>query len=505
LAEDVGAGDRYAVIIGLDGVPLGLLKKLAEDGVMPWLHGRLAHAVSSELEVLVPYTAPSWPTISTGVNPGKHGIYDFLVPRPNAEPRPATRMDLEWPYVTEMVSANGLPSVSISVPFNYPPFVRSGVRVVSGWTSARLETWPPGERGEALRLLGGQQGPPKPTSIEDYVDMVIENTERQAELIRSYYTGKPWRVFYFVLPGPDWAFHYTFGDVVRGTRLGRRVYRLFRVIDELIRFLYENAPGETLFIHVSDHGFMEATEALNGNVLLEKEGLLKKSEERVNLRSRVVLRLASLLPPWLKHRLKYSSLAVLARRLGAAAAFEYSRLPIDYAASKAYFTSAYSVYTNPGLPPEERERVASQVLSILQRYRGMLRVVARGRDYFWGPHVDRAPDVVVIPGEGYNVTTRLAYRSVVEKGRWYVHGPRGMLVLDAPDGGTRPRLPAERPPFSMDVAPTVLAWLGLPLDPGFDGEPLLEGVDTRRLGRRSYGILARLGKRLASLRRSSGA
>ena len=499
------AKDRYAVIIGLDGVPLGLLKKLAEEGVMPWLHGRLGHAVSSELEVLVPYTAPSWPTISTGVNPGKHGIYDFLVPRPNAEPRPATRMDLEWPYVTEMASANGLPSVSISVPFNYPPFVRSGVRVVSGWTSARLETWPPGDRDEALRLLGGEHGPPKPSSLEEYVDTVIENTERQAELIKAYYTGKPWRVFYFVLPGPDWVFHYTYGDVVQGTRLGKRVHRLFRVIDGLIRFLYENAPGETLFIHVSDHGFMEAREALNGNVLLEREGLLRRSEERVNLRSRLVLRLAAMLPPWLKHRLKYSSLAVLARRLGAAAAFEYSRLPIDYAASKAYFTSAYSVYTNPGLPREERERVASRVLELLQRYRGMLRVAARGREFFWGPHVDRAPDVVVIPREGYNVTTRLAYRSVVEKGRWYVHGPRGMLILDAVGAGdASPRLPEERPPFSMDVAPTVLAWLGLPLDPGFDGEPLLEGVKPGELGRRSYRVLARLGKRVSALKRSPG-
>ena len=488
-----------AVIIGLDGVPLGLLARLAEEGVMPFLRSRLQRAVAAETEVLVPYTAPSWATISTGVNPGKHGIFDFLVPVPGGEPRPATRGDLYWPYVTEMAAAAGAPSVSVSVPFSYPPFLRRGVSVVSGWTSSRLEVWPPGLRGLVEEALGGVLEPPRPASLDSFVDAVLESAEREAALVEELLERLEWRLFYFVMPQPDWVFHYTYGEVVEGGPRRGRVARLFSLIDGLIRRVYERLPGPSLVAIVSDHGFMVAREALNGNVLLERLGLLRRREKRLSLRSRAVLRVARMLPPWLRSRLKYSSLAVLAKRLGAAEAFAYSSLPIDYAASKAFFTSAYSLYTNPSLPPEERRRVADQLLSELEKYRPMLRVLARGRDYFWGPRVGRAPDIVTVPREGYNITTRLMYRSVTEKGRWYVHSPMGALVLDAVDTpGPVPRLPGRRPPATMDIAPTVLAWLGLPLDPGFDGAPLLDGVDASRLGKRNYAALAALGRRVAA-------
>jgi len=496
----VGMGEKpVAVIVGLDGVPLGLLRRLAEEGVMPWLRGRLQRAVATETEVLVPYTAPSWATISTGVNPGKHGIYDFLVPAAGGEPRAASRLqDLEWPYVTEMAASAGASSVSVGVPFSWPPFVRRRHVVVSGWTSPGLEVWPPELRGRVLEALGGGLEPPRPGDLDSYVDTVVESAEREAALVEELMGSLEWRLFYLVMPQPDWAFHYTYGDVEEGGPRRGRVLRLFRVIDGLLRRIYESLPGPGLVVVASDHGFMVAREALNGNVLLERLGLLRRREERLSLRSRLVLRAARLLPSWLKSRLKYSSLAVLARRLGAAEAFDMSRLPIDYAASRAFFTSAYSLYTNPGLPPEEREAIAERLLGELGRYRHMFRVLARGRDYFWGPTVDKAPDIVVVPREGYNVTTRLMYRRVVEQGRWYVHSPRGALVLDTVDSpGPTPQLPPRRPVTTMDIAPTVLAWLGLPLDPGFDGEPLLAGIDVEGLGRRSYRLLARLGRGVA--------
>lgn len=495
-----------ALIVGLDGVPLWLLRRLAEEGVMPFLRSRLqAGALAAESEVLVPYTAPSWTTISTGVNPGKHGIYDFLVPVPGGEPRPATRSDLDWPFVTEMAAAAGAPAVSVAVPFSSPPFVRRNLSVVAGWTSPRLEVWPGSLRALVEGVLGDTLEPPRAPDLDGYVDAVVENAEREASLVEELAEKLDWRLFYLVFPHPDWAFHYTYGEVEEdGPRRGK-LLRLFRLVDQVLRKLYDSLPGPGLIAIVSDHGFMVARESLNGNVFLERLGLLRRREKKLSLRSRLVLWAARNLPPWLKSRLKYSSVAMLAKRLGAAEAFETSSLPIDYAASKAFFTSAYSLYVNPALPREEKVKIREQLLGELARYRGMLRVLARGDEYFWGPHVDRAPDIVTVPREGYNISTRLMYKNIVEKGRWYVHSPRGAMILDTVDSpGPLPRLPRDRPPATMDIAPTVLAWLGLPLDPGFDGEPLLEGIEAENLGKRNYQVLARLGRGIARAARRTG-
>ncbi len=484
-----------AVIAGLDGMPLGLLVELMERGVMPWLHSAWKRFAAAETEVYVPYTPPSWATISTGVNPGKHGVFDAFTPTPEGGVRLVTKMDLERPYVNEMAAAGGVESVCVGVLYCYPPFVRTRNTVVSSWADPRLSTWPPDLRPTVVRILREGWEPRKPASLEEYVDRTLEGLERRAALVEELYRRRSWRLFYFMLPEPDWLFHYLYGDIVEGTRLGRRAYKVFERIDRMLRLLYEEMPEPGLFLLVSDHGFMEARRALNGNVLLKKLGLLVEEERRVSLRSRLVMEVARRLPPWLKSRLKYSRAAMLARRLGAAEAFETSRLPIDYSRSKAFFMSAYSLFVNRSLPREERERIAETVLRELGRYREMFRVLKRGRDYFWGPYVDRAPDVVTVPREGYNVTTRLIYRSIVEDGRWFVHSPRGMLALSTVGGDSAPRLPTGRLPATTDVAPTVLAWLGLPLDPVFDGEPLLE--PRPETGLRRYGVLARIGKAVA--------
>ncbi|ALL01986.1 hypothetical protein Pyrde_1943 [Pyrodictium delaneyi] len=488
---------RNTIVIGLDGMPLSIFDLVFENGVMPFTRSVWSRLVVSESNVFVPLTAPSWVSISTGVNPGKHGVFDFFyVDVDHSELRPVTKAMVERPLVNEITATSGLESIVLGVPFAYPPFVRSNNVVVSGWLTPRLRAWPPGEE-EIARRFGVAEGPPSPGDLEGYVDSIVEGLERKAELIEYYYTRRRWRLFYFMLPEPDWVFHYLYGDILEGSRRGRRALRVFERIDRVLRLVFENLPDNSFVVLCSDHGFAVARRAVNGNVLLERLGLLKRRESGLSLRSRLLLSVARLLPSWLKSRLKYSSLAFLVRKVGAAEPFMMSSLPVDYSSSMAFMTTSYNVYVNPRLGREVRQRVRSTVLEAFRRYSDMLSVVEYGDRFFWGPYVGRAPDVVVIPRDGFNVTTKLMYRRVVEDGRWYVHSSRGMLALYTNDGDVGVRLPGDRLPSTADIVPTVLAFLGLPLDPEFDGEPLLEGVDPGRLGRRSYRVIARIGKRLA--------
>src|SRR4029078_4691279 len=67
-----------AVVLGLDGATWDLLVPLAERGVMPNLARALEQGRHARLQSsLPPYSSPAWMSISTGKNPGSHGIFDF--------------------------------------------------------------------------------------------------------------------------------------------------------------------------------------------------------------------------------------------------------------------------------------------------------------------------------------------------------------------------------------------------------------------------------------------
>ncbi|MBI2478307.1 MAG: alkaline phosphatase family protein [Planctomycetia bacterium] len=69
------------VILGLDGLDYGLTEKLLAEGKLPHL-ARLRDQGGFQAlgSTLPPITPVAWSTFQTGVNPGKHNIFDFLVP-----------------------------------------------------------------------------------------------------------------------------------------------------------------------------------------------------------------------------------------------------------------------------------------------------------------------------------------------------------------------------------------------------------------------------------------
>jgi len=74
-------GARRVVVLGLDGQDPELTEKFMNEGILPTF-ARLRESGSFlPLGTSVPAESPvAWSSFMTGSNPGKHGIYDFLVP-----------------------------------------------------------------------------------------------------------------------------------------------------------------------------------------------------------------------------------------------------------------------------------------------------------------------------------------------------------------------------------------------------------------------------------------
>jgi len=461
---------RHAVIVGLDGMPLRIFEKLFEYSAMPFTKHLWGKMLTAELEVDLPFTLASWTTISTGVNPGKHGIFDFLRPLSNGEPRLVTREDLERPTINEIVALNKLESVTINVPMTFPPVIKSRNTVISDWTYPKKDAWPPKEREIVRKYL--LQGPPiKYFTIDGYIEALLEGLEHRIDLIEHYYTKRNWTLFYTVIPEPDWIFHKLYGEILRGSKQATKALKIFHKIDKTIKIIYENIPEETMLILCSDHGFMEADKALNGNILLKKLGLLK-TLKNLDFKSKIALALAKMLPQKIKHKLKYGTAEIIAAKIGITKPFQAGKIPIDYKNSKAYMTISYNIYINPKITSDERFLLKSMIMKELRKYENMLQIIEYGSKYFKGPYISRAPDIIIIPKEGYNITTRLSYNKVIEKGKWYIHSIRGFIAIKADVQYITKYINIR----NYDITPTILAHLQLPLDPDIDGKVLIKTI-----------------------------
>jgi predicted AlkP superfamily phosphohydrolase/phosphomutase len=138
---------RRAVLIGLDGLDPVLVKRFMEQGKLPNLKKLAAKGGMTDLQTTFPAMSPvAWSSFATGVNPAKHGIFDFLTRDPrsympdlsSAEVRPPRRhLDIgDWriplgkpelkllrksrPF-WEVLGRYQVPCSILRVPITFPP------------------------------------------------------------------------------------------------------------------------------------------------------------------------------------------------------------------------------------------------------------------------------------------------------------------------------------------------------------------------------------------------
>jgi len=109
------------LIIGFDGATFDLIRPWAAEGYLPNLARLMAEGVTADLaSTLPPVTSPAWPTFMTGVNPGQHGVFDFIQPHgDNFTLVNSTR--IRQPTLWQRLSALGYRAGVLNVPVTYPP------------------------------------------------------------------------------------------------------------------------------------------------------------------------------------------------------------------------------------------------------------------------------------------------------------------------------------------------------------------------------------------------
>ncbi|EKO38613.1 MAG: hypothetical protein B193_2692 [Solidesulfovibrio magneticus str. Maddingley MBC34] len=123
---------RKAIVLGIDGLDPGLCRRLLAAGRLPHLARLAAGGRFVALATANPAQSPvAWTSLATGTNPGRHGIFDFIVRAPGTylprlsltRPGPdgASLPAYDCETFFEVTAKAGLPTTVVRWPVSYPP------------------------------------------------------------------------------------------------------------------------------------------------------------------------------------------------------------------------------------------------------------------------------------------------------------------------------------------------------------------------------------------------
>ena len=509
---DSGAKRSRVLVIGLDGATFDLLLPWLEDESLPHLAELWSHSSFARLRTTIPpITASAWTSFQTGKNPGKHGLFDFTQYRPGSYETPfvnARSVQAEPLWVT--LSRHGKRVVVLNVPVTYPPRAVNGYMISGLLTpSTKVEfTYPPGLYQELV------------DAIEDYVVLVpvrdflrlgldgfvdrLTYVSRQRARAAEYLMGRlDWDFFMVHFHAPDvlqhalWSHldpsHPAYGASPEADR--RRVSGYYQEMDKLVgSLLREAGPGVTTVI-MSDHGFGPALKRFHVNQWLAREGLLTVRAD--SLRKKTLDGFERALRRIDPHRLRWRLIAPFSKRETLIRRFTQESL-IDWASTRAYAVPSSAVMRlqvncvgrePAGIvqPGAEYEAVCEEIAQRLKEVRDpqtgtqVVEHVFRREEIYSGPALDLMPDLVAQPAGGYQIATRFqgdALFSALPAGFTGNHRMEGVLLLAGPDV-----VPGQmkQQPHIVDLFPTILSLLDVPLPPDLDGNLLTEALSQEYL------------------------
>ena len=392
------APKRRVCVVGLDGVPRGLLERLAGDGVMPNVAQRIEAGHLRSMRASLPeISSVSWSSFMTGVDPGQHGIFGFTDLDPdNYELRFPGFHDLQVPTFWDRLGKKGLHSVVVNQPSTYPARSIPG-SIVSGFVAIDLA-----RSVKPLRHLGPLRRMDYQIDIDtgrargDH-DFLLADLERtlagRAAAIDYFWEAESWDYFQVVITGTDRLYHFLWDALDDPSHPHHQATLDYHAkVDDLVGHVFErferldheqggggsgSGSGYSSgsgsgggFYMLSDHGFCGIVQEVQLNAWLQREGFLEL-EGFVDLTGITPASRAFALDPG----------RIYIHRKG-----RYARGSVDEA-------------DVPALKAEIKERL------LLLEWEGerIIREVFDAEQIYEGPCVASGPDLVVLSKPGFDL------------------------------------------------------------------------------------------------------
>ena len=508
--------DMDALLIGIDAGCLPVFERLAEEGRIPTIERLCSDGVTTKLRSQIPPWTPSaWPSMYTGVNPGKHGVTGF-VGYDGYDWHVVSHDDVGAHPIWTLLDAHGLRSVMVNVPVTHPPRSFDGAIIPGFIGPEHPECHPPGLLEDVRSAIGEYRVYPTYTRDSERLSDEEKMEEYQA-LIRMrgaafrYLTDRETPDFGFVqFQKTDTVFHEFDGDE-------QKVNTVYETVDSEIERVIESCSPEHIFL-ASDHGIGQyGRYEFRVNEFLRREGYVETTNCGKGMPSwnpiRMELREGKDVSTWeptrterlaaqaakfglTAHRvavvLARVRLLSLVRRIVPSNVARTANVQVDFAESTGYLRTRTELGIRLNVAgrepegtvdPDAYERVRDEIIAALRQVTTpegdpMFEQVCPRERYFSGERVEQAVDIVMIPTEmNYFLSEQLGDEMFTEPEASWDHKMDGVFVATGPGIDTGVELAGAH---IFDVTPTILAALGLPRSERMDGEvlPIVEDRGT---------------------------
>lgn len=449
-----------------------------------------------------PLTSPAWPTMYTGKQGGKHGVFSFTREEAGSyEQRPVNFTDVRAESLWEALDGEGLTCGVINVPLTYPPSDLERGFVISGWPVPRTADEIASDPAVVDRLETALGEPyrvnPFPLTAEfdqfgperlagEISDGLDHHRRAFRHLLLEH--GKELDAFFGVFMALDVASH----NFAWHKEFLKELYvEQDRALGDLLDALPEGAD----VIVMSDHGHVVRGEwSFHVNEWLRERGYLSTADDgmpdakgflrRAGITQHNLVRLANVLGlRSLKDRLPGRVVELLRRTVptGDAKRRDFDPSAIDWTETTVYSAQQNLLTVNTADKPcgqvteAEYDSLLADIVSDLQSVdhpdptadRSLLSELHTKDDIFDGPYVDRAPDLVFVADEMRCNAPRGFGGQIFSEEQWGEHRKYGCLITSGPDFD---RLETDAETANIvDLFPLVLALCGTPIPENVDG------------------------------------
>ena len=488
------------LFIGLDGATFSILDPLMLDGTMPFLAKFTAKGVRAVLHSTPhPLTPPAWTSMVTGRSPGEHGIFDFVrIDRRRDHPTYTlvTSADVRCETIWSIASRHQRRVISLNFPCMFPPPPLNGF-VVPGyvpWTYLARAVHPADlyKRLKAQLALNARelatdwnlerqavQGL-QADELEMWVKSHIDKEQRWFEVGRLLMREEPSELTAILFDGADRIQHlcYHFIDPhlasyypsPQDQHIRSLCLDYFRRLDGFLEELIGLAGAEALVFIASDHGFAAAGQQIfYANVWLQQQGYLAWGEG---------------IPFDQAGRVALDDHAEVGKLFDWSGTVAYALT----SASNGIFIRQRRADGEIGVPVDEyfafRERLVQSLLAITdpKTDRPIIRQVLTREQAFPGKYMEQAPDLTLLLSDSSFLSVLRADAPLRQRcSPCGTHHPDGILLVGGP--GIRPG-ETLAPVEILDVAPTLLYGLGIPVPSEAEGSPVVSAFEPSFLAAR---------------------
>lgn len=474
------------VLIGLDGATWTVLDALMQDGTMPFLRDFVASGARAPLRSVIPaLTPPAWTSLVTGRSPGHHGIFNFFgLEAPESHNiRLLTSQDVGAETVWSLLNREGMRATVLNFPLTFPAPAIDGYVVAGGWMPwrqlrlgcypadlyDRLKTLPGFNPRELAMDMAHEEKALEGCRQEEYEGWITLHIRRERHwfnVLRMLMREDPTELTAVLFDGVDKLQHLCWRFLDPATvatltspwelRVREHVLQYFSELDSLIAGIVADAGPEATVVMASDHGFGPQVRTFFVNTWLHQHGYLAWADG-VGPR------------PSETETLGMGQVARHVYLLDWARTQAYASMP----GGNGIHIVRPSDAQPHGVSDEEyeplRTRMIEELRGLVDPSSGepVIAAVWRREEVFEGQYLELAPDLTLELQDGGLFSILASETAVVPRPQpTGTHRPDGVFIAGGP--AVRPGV-ASSGLSILDVAPMLLASLGLPVPASMEG------------------------------------